>query len=68
MILNIPDNSTNGEVIKLLFPNIETTNTPAYNKVYTGIPFGELVGANIDTMKEWWDAPYELTLHNPCSE
>ena len=55
----LPDNPTNGEVIKALFPGIEVCDNPINEKVYTGIPYNELIGVNIDATHEWWDAPYE---------
>lgn len=53
----IPDNATNGDMIKALFPDIEINN--GNMKVYTAIPFGDYVGANIDAMKDWWHSPYK---------
>ena len=53
-------NATNGDVIKALFPDIEIADSPCLDKVYTGIPFGKYIGANIDCMREWWNAPYEV--------
>ena len=54
----IPDSATNGEVIKALFPNIQISDSEVMKNVYTGIPYRELIGANIDCMREWWDSPY----------
>lgn len=56
----LPDNATNGDVIKALFPDIEIADTPCLDKVYTGIPFGKYIGANIDCMREWWNALYKV--------
>ena len=55
----LPKNPTNGDMIKALFPSIEIADCPKFNEVYTGIPFGELIGANIDCMRDWWNAPYK---------
>lgn len=55
----LPQNSTNGDMIKAMFPSIEIIDLPRFKEVYTGIPFGKLIGANIDCMRDWWDAPYE---------
>ena len=55
----IPDNPTNGDVIKAIFPSIEIIDLPRFKEVYTGIPFGKIIGANIDCMRDWWDASYE---------
>ena len=50
--------ATNGDVIKMLFPNVQINAGEVYCKVYTSIPYGDIVGANIDCIKEWWNAPY----------
>ena len=55
----IPDNATNGDVIKAMFPNIQISDSEVMKNVYTGIPYGELIGANIDCMRDWWNAPYQ---------
>ena len=55
----IPDKATNGDVIKAMFPSIEVIDSEVMKKVYTGIPYGELIGASIDCMREWWNAPYQ---------
>ena len=55
----ISENATNGDVIKAVFPDIEISDGKGLSKVYTGIPYGELIGANIDCMKEWWNTPYK---------
>lgn len=55
----IPDNATNGDVIKAIFPNIQISDSEVMKNVYTGIPYGELIGANIDCMRDWWNAPYQ---------
>ena len=56
----IPDNATNGDMIKAMFPNIQISDSEVMKmkNIYTGIPYGELIGANIDCMREWWNAPY----------
>ena len=55
----IPENPTNGDIIKALFPNIEIYDSEEMKKVYTGIPFGKYIGANVDCMRDWWNAPYK---------
>lgn len=55
----IPDNATNGDMIKALFPDIEIADSPCLDKVYTGIMFGKYIGVNIDCMRDWWSAPYK---------
>ena len=62
----IPKNATNGDVIKLVFPNIEIADTEVLKHVYTSVPYGELVGANIDCMRDWWNARY--TTDRPTCE
>ena len=55
----IPDNATNGDIIKIMFPDIEIADIEALDEhIYTGIPFNGIVGANIDCTREWWNAPY----------
>lgn len=58
-IVIINKNMSNGDVIKAMFPYLEISNGKGLSKVYTGIPYGEFIGANIDCMKEWWNAPYK---------
>lgn len=55
----IPENPTNGDMIKALFPDIEIYDSEEMKSVYTGIPFGKYIGANVDCMRDWWDAPYK---------
>lgn len=62
----IPKGATNGDVIKLVFPNIEIADTEVLKHVYTSVPYGELVGANIDCMRDWWNARY--TTDRPTCE
>lgn len=57
----IPEKPTNGDIIKVLFPNIEIYDSKEMGSVYTGIPFGKYVGANVDCMRDWWDAPYKVS-------
>lgn len=60
----LPENLTNGDVIKALFPNIQIYNSKTIESIYTGIPFGKYIGANVDCMREWWEAPYERNVQN----
>ena len=55
----ITENATNGDMIKALFPNIEIYDSEKMESVYTGIPFGKYVGANVNCMRDWWNAPYK---------
>ena len=50
----IPDNATNGEVIKAMFPNIVVEEQSkdlfiVFNMDFQGTPF----------YKTWWNAPYQ---------
>lgn len=55
--ISISDNATNGDMIKALFSDIKINRGKV--NVYTAIPFGDYVGANIDAMKDWWNALYK---------
>lgn len=50
----IPDNATNGDVIKALFPNAEIHQSGGY----TGCLFQPSVMLE-DMTTSWWDAPYK---------
>ena len=52
-VLTIPENPTNGDMIKALFPNgvISYGRTRVY---YSHYPNG-----TFDFRKDWWDAPYK---------
>lgn len=50
----IPDNATNGDVLKAMFPNIEVEEQSkdlfiVFNMDFQGTPF----------YKAWWNAPYQ---------
>ena len=64
----LPDNATNGDLIKAMFPDIEIGDSSAMEHVYTGIPFGEYIGANVDAMRDWWNAPYTGGNNNEVHE
>lgn len=50
----IPDNATNGDVIKVVFPNTESRLDEN-----TGIMLVKWVDGTVKTFKEnWWNAPY----------
>ena len=51
---------TNGDIIKALFPNIIIYNSEKIDSIYTSIPFGKYIGANVDCMRDWWNAPYKI--------
>lgn len=59
LMIPLPNGATNGDVIKALFPDIEIYDSKVMESIYTGIPFGEYIGANVDCMRDWWNAPYE---------
>ena len=50
----VPDNATNGEVIKAVFPNIIVEY--GYG-LAIGVDFG--VGGERDLSRDWWNAPYK---------
>ena len=51
----IPENATNGDVIKVVFPNTESRLDEN-----TGIMLVKWVDGTIKTFKEnWWNAPYK---------
>lgn len=52
--IEIPDNATNGDVIKALFPDVKTHQSGGY----TGCLFRPSVMLE-DTKSEWWNAPYK---------
>ena len=48
----IPDNVTNGDVIKAMFPNGITSKFVSFMRLVTGDTY-------VDCSYEWWNAPYE---------
>jgi len=54
----IPDNATNGDVIKAVFPNIEFTE---FYRDYLGSDKHARFGSRreMDVDINWWNAPYE---------
>lgn len=59
-MIEIPENATNGDVIRTLFPAIETTDfymtVHATTKVESN---GVKGGISYDFWKDWWNAPYK---------
>ena len=53
LLNTIPDGMTNGDVIKILFPNIETFEPNKYE-----IAIKQDLGW-LAFKKEWWNKPYE---------
>lgn len=52
--IEIPDNATNGDVIKALFSNVKTRDNSDDFITYT---FDGIVGTMVE--KAWWNAPYK---------
>ena len=48
----IPDNATNGDVIKALFPRIKIKKFPTFLRVIEGEEY-------IPMTYDWWNAPYK---------
>lgn len=55
----IPEDATNGDMIKAMFPNIKINDIDCLKIIYTGIKHKNVIGFNIDATKEWWNAPYK---------
>ena len=56
----IPDNATNGDMIKALFPSASETdhfilNSPIGNIIYIRLEEHQ----EMRVQQEWWDAPYK---------
>ena len=50
----LPDNPTNGDMIKAMFPNIQTRNE---NTDFITYSLDGIVGTCVET--KWWNTPYE---------
>ena len=57
-IIEIPDNATNGDVIKAMFPYAKEIKgrTTIY---YSFFPFGKM-----EFLLDWWNAPYKKESEN----
>ena len=56
----IPDNATNGDVIKALFPNIITDEFASTIHATTKVVSNGIKGGiSYDFWKDWWNAPYQ---------
>lgn len=56
----LPDRATNGDVIKALFPNVETNEFAITIHATTKVECnGVKGGISYDFWKEWWNAPYK---------
>lgn len=51
-MMSIPDNATNGDVIKAIFPKREVIEHDTYIEVAWGEGMDEFD-------KDWWNSPYE---------
>ena len=49
VLAKLPDNATNGDMIKAMFPN----------ELLTSITGTLWLGDNMSFNKEWWNAPYQ---------
>ncbi len=52
-LVAIPDNATNGDVIKALFPNVEVTHNGFLIDV-------ELEAFGFTVEEDWWNVPYRV--------
>ena len=51
----LPDNATNGDVIKAVFPNAENIRTD------NGLPLNFILEFELHrNYKDWWNAPYKV--------
>ena len=56
-VLTIPENPTNGDMIKVLFPNAEIFRREEYGYQYVFVTIQDM-GNSWKIRGEWWDAPY----------
>ena len=57
-VINIPNNATNGDVIKALFPNSEVCE-PIIEDDIIHIIFADKADSAIGFDYSWWNAPYK---------
>ena len=57
-MVQIPDNATNGDVIKAVFPNIEWTGNCQDVDFYM-LDGDTPYSAKMNTFRSWWNAPYK---------
>lgn len=56
----IPDNATNGNVIKAMFPNIITDEFASTIHATTKVVSNGIKGGiSYDFWKDWWNSPYQ---------
>lgn len=59
-MVQIPQNATNGYVIKAMFPNIDFTEMAYTVHATTSVTSnGVKGGISYDFWKDWWNAPYK---------
>ena len=58
----IPDNPTNGDIIKAMFPDAEINDNKFLEHIYVSVNGTKLVEATVDARREWWDLPYEKAI------
>lgn len=56
-VIQISDGATNGDVIKVLFPNIQIREV--CNDELIEFTFDGVVGTSV--LKKWWNSPYKPT-------
>jgi hypothetical protein len=56
--IEIPDNATNGDVIKAMFPKAKINDNKFLEHIYASVNGTKLVDATVDARRSWWDAPY----------
>lgn len=58
--IEIPNNATNGDVIKAMFPSIDFTEMAFTVHATTSVTSnGVKGGISYDFWKDWWSAPYK---------
>ena len=58
MTIAIPDNATNGDVIKALFPNADISFRTEYRNYEVVYVRTDEFGASWKIRAEWWNEPY----------
>ena len=56
-VFTLPENPTNGDMIKALFPNAEIFRREEYGYQYVFVTIQDM-GNSWKIRGEWWDAPY----------
>lgn len=57
-VLTIPENPTNGDMIRAMFPNAEIFRRKEYDYQYVFVTILDM-GNSWKIRGEWWDAPYK---------